>query len=718
MRRLRRSVQKSSARAAARRRARVLGPTFGLLLASSSAFAQQSQGDIPLPPVDVNAPRREYVVPEVDSFKLPAPIHETPQSITVVPQQMMREQSVFNLRDVLRNVTGISLAAGEGGGAQGDNLTLRGFSARNDIFLDGIRDFGFYTRDTFNLESVEVLKGPSSVMFGRGSTGGVINQVSKMPTLTPSYGASATIGTSDFYRGSFDINQPLGGSAAVRVNGAVQDSDVADRDHTHVQRLGLAPTFTIGLNGPTRLTLGYFHLQDHNIPDYGVPFLLGVPAPVEDSTNYVLLARDRERDQVHIATARFEHAFSDDLRLRNTFRFAYYSREATVSPPRIVGTPGTFTPLSDIQVSRAGTARDTEDTNITNATDVIVKFPTGPFKHTLVAGVEVGYENSDVRRWAFNNVPNATLIDPNPRPDLSAMTRLLNFTGDTDAFSFAVYAVDELAITEQWKLIGGLRYDLFDAEFKSQIGGTKFSRTDESVSPRAALVFQPTKAQTYYFSYGTSFNPSAEALSLAVNNANTDPEETRTFEVGAKFDLFNGALALRGAAFELTKTNARTNDPATGIQVLEGEQRVRGFEVEAIGRPLPRWNIFAGYTFLDSRVTESLDINNGVPVKGKRIQNVPVNTFSLWTTYDVTDRWQLGGGLIFVDSRYADAGNTNEAPSYARGDITVAYRPTNHFELRMNVINLTDETYFDQVHPAHVVPGAGRTFLFTGNVRF
>ncbi len=323
-----------------------------------------------------------------------------------------------------------------------------------------------------------------------------------------------------------------------------------------------------------------------------------------------------------------------------------------------------------------------------------------------------------MRRWAFNNVPNATLIDPDSRPSLKNMTRLLNFTGETDAFSFGVYAVDELAITEQWKLIGGLRYDLFDASFKSQLTGQSFDRTDEMVSPRAALVFQPTKAQTYYFSYGTAFNPSAEALTLAVNNADTDPEETRTFEVGAKIDLMGGALGLRGAAFEITKTNARTNDPATGIQVLEGEQRVRGFELEAIGRPLPQWNIFAGYTYLDSRVTDSLDINNGVPVKGKRIANVPQNTFSLWTTYDITDQWQVGGGVFVVDTRFADAGNTNEAPAYARGDVTVAYRPIKQLELRLNVINITDETYYDQVHPAHIVPGAGRTWLFSGTVRF
>ena len=266
--------------------------------------------------------------------------------------------------------------------------------------------------------------------------------------------------------------------------------------------------------------------------------------------------------------------------------------------------------------------------------------------------------------------------------------------------------------------MGGVRYDLFDADFRNAFLGQRFSRTDTAVSPRAALVVLPTKAQTYYFSYGTSFNPSAEALSLAVNNANTEPEKNETFEVGAKWDVMDGRLGLRAALFQTNKTNARTTDPALGIQVLEGEQRVRGFELEAIGRILPAWNIFAGYTYLDSRVLEALEVTNGIPVKGKRVQNVPENTFSLWTTYDITDQWQVGGGVVYVDQRFANTTNVNRAPSYVRADLTAAYKPIKPLELRMNIINLADEVYFDQVHPSHIVPGAARTFLFTGTWRF
>jgi catecholate siderophore receptor len=700
---------------------RLLGPTvgFGLLFGATTSFAQTAGSeDITLPPVDVRGHGHDYRNRQLDIFKLPDPVKDTPQSITVVPQEVIREQAVFNLRDVLRNVSGISLAAGEGGGAQGDNLTLRGFSARNDLYIDGVRDLGQYARDAFNLESVEVLKGPSAVMFGRGSTGGVINQVSKTPQPTASYIASGTAGSGPTFRGTLDLNQPLGGSAAIRLNAMGMDADVPGRNEVHIERFGVAPSVAIGLGGPTRLTLSYAYLQDDNVPDYGFPYVFGKPADVDRDNWYGFTQRDFERDSVHIGTARLEHAFSEDIRLRTTLRYAYYHREATVSPPSLPTPPAPGTPLSAINVSVPGTARNQHDGNLTSVTDLIVKFPTRPFKHTLVTGVELARETSDVIRWTFNNVPTLNLVHPQLDADLSRMTRAKNFDATTTALAFGLYAVDEVALTEQWKIVGGLRYDLFDAEFKNTFAAQRFSRTDEMLSPRAALVFQPTKAQTYYFSYGTAFNPSAEAISLAINNAGAEPEETRTFELGAKWDLLSGALGLTSAIFEIQKTNARTTDPALGVQVLEGRQRVRGFEIGAIGRILPGWNIFAGYSYLDSRVVESLDINNGVRVQGKRIANVPANTLSLWTTYDVTDQWQVGGGVIYVGQRYANNGNTNSVPGYARGDVTVAYRPIKPLELRLNIINISDEVYFDQVNPQHVVPGAARTFLFTATVRF
>jgi len=710
---------------------RLVGSTvgMGLALAATSAWGQtpatepkDGKDDVSLPGVDVRGQRNQYKIEEPSLYKLPDPIKDTPQSITVLPEKVLEERALFTLRDALRTVPGISLAAGEGGGRQGDNLTLRGFPAGNDIYIDGVRDLGQYARDTFNLESIEVLKGPSAVLFGRGSTGGIINQVSKTPKLTPFYEFSGTVGSGPQGRVSVDVNQPFGPSGALRLNLMGFKGETPGRDYVDVQRLGAAPSFGIGLNGPTRFIVSYFYLNDDSIPDYGFPYLLGKPAPVDRPVRrenfYGIPDRDYEHDDVHIGTLRFEHDFNENVRLRNTLRLAMVDRGSLVSIPAIVGTPTAATPLSAIQVSRTGTQRSQQDTSVINTTDLVVKFNTWMFKHTLVTGLEASQETSDVQRYTFTGVPTATLLNPDNDPNLAGMGRVKNFNGSSSATAVGVYAVDEMAITDQWKIMGGLRYDLFDAHFRNRFAAQKFSRTDEALSPRAALVFLPTKEQTYYFSYGTAFNPSAEALTLNLNNAGTEPEKTESYELGAKFDLLNGALGIRGAVFQINKTNARTTDPILGVQVTDGRQRVRGFELEVVGQILRGWNVFLGYAYLDSRVTESLDFQNGIPVEGKRISNVPEHAASLWTTYDITNQWQVGGGAFFVDKRFANNNNTNEAPSYVRGDVTVAYRPIKPLELRFNVLNIADTTYWDAVTGGHVIPGTTRTFLLTGTWRF
>jgi catecholate siderophore receptor len=390
-----------------------------------------------------------------------------------------------------------------------------------------------------------------------------------------------------------------------------------------------------------------------------------------------------------------------------------------VSNLALVGTPPPGTPLENLRVNPAGAARKEHDSALINLSDGIFKFDTWGFKHTLVAGIELGRETSDVTRRNFQQVPTTPLLNPDPRPNLQNMTSAINFRGDTDAFSFGVFAVDEIQLLDWLKIMGGLRYDLFDADFRNAFLGQKFSRTDTKVSPRTALIIQPTRQQTYYFSYGQSFNPSAESLSLAVNNVDTPPETSTSYEVGAKLDLLQGgALGISTALFRTDKNNARTTDPALGVMVLDGKQRVQGFELQILGRPLPTWNILAGYTYLDSRVLEALEVVNGIPVKGKRIQNVPENTFSLWTTWDITPQWQVGGGTFYTSERFANNTNVNSAPGYVRADITAAYRPVKAFEFRMNIQNLADSVFFEQVHPSHVIPGAGRTFLFTGTLSF
>ena len=706
------------------------GSTVGvsLALAATGAGAQtpapaqptgpeQGTGDVALPGVDVRGQRNQFKIEEPSLYKLPDPIKDTPQSISVIPEQVLDERAMFTLRDALRTVPGISLAAGEGGGRQGDNLTLRGFPAGNDVYIDGVRDLGQYARDTFNLESVEVLKGPSSVLFGRGSTGGVINQVSKSPKRTAFSEISGTVGSGPQGRTTVDLNQPFGASAALRLDVMGFKGDTPGRDEVTSERWGVAPSFAIGLNGPTRLIASYFYQGDDNVPDYGLPYLRGGPARVDTESFYGLPRRDYEHDDTHIGTLRLEHDFNENLRLRSTLRLALIERGSLVSIPAIVGTPGGL-PLSAIQVSRTGAQRSQVDTSVLNTTELVARFDTWRFKHTLIAGFDASRENSTVRRYTFTGVPTTDLLNPIHDPDLSAMGRVKNFDGVSGATSVGVYAVDEIALTEQWKIMGGLRYDLFDSGFRNMFLGQKLSRTDEALSPRAALVFLPTTWQTYYFSYGTSFNPSAEALTLALNNSQTEPERNETFELGAKWDLLDGALGIRTALFRTYKNNARTTDPVLGVQVTDGKQRVQGAEVEVVGRVRPGWNVWLSYAYLDSRILQSTDILNGVPIEDKRIQNVPEHSASLWTTYDITPQWQVGGGAILVDKRYANNDNLNVVPSYVRGDLSAAYRPIKPLELRLNVINVSDERYYDAIHPSHVVPGNARTFLLTGTWRF
>jgi catecholate siderophore receptor len=719
MRRLRRSVERSAARKNILRR--LMAPTLGVgLLVASSApvFAQATdKDDVKMPGVDVRGQRTNgYKVDESTNPKLPDSLQDTPQSITIVPLEVMREQAAFSLRDALRNVTGVSIAAGEGGGAQGDNLTLRGFSARNDIFVDGIRDFGQYTRDTFNLESVEVLKGPSAVMFGRGSTGGAINQVSKSPSLQPGRTFSLTSGYGPTVRGTVDVNQPLGDTSALRLNLLGYYNDVVDRDEIWLSRFGIAPAYTVGLGTPTQFSAYFYYTHDEGTPDYGFPYVSGTVADVPRGNNYGLANQDFERDDVYILTLRLDHAFSDAIKMRNALRVAYYHREAAVSPPANPVVPA-GTPLSLITVSRGHTERDEHDSNFTEQTDFTFRFDTWGLKHTLIAGLEFSYEISDVTRWGFTNIPTTNLIFPDPlRP--TDMGRTTNFRGRTEAFNFGAYFVDEIAITQWLKIMGGLRFDHFDTDFENKFLRQEFSQINNEFSPRAALIVQPTPQQTYYFSYGTSFNPSAEGLALAINTTSAEPEKNVSYEIGAKWDLFGSRLSVATAVFQIDKTNARTTDPALGVMVNEGTQRVRGFEVSGAGTILPRWNIFAGYTFLDSEVVESLDVVTGIPVEGKEIPNVARHTATLWTTWDITDQWQVGGGAFYSSRRFANNINTIEVPWYARGDVTVAYRPIKSFELRANIINVSDERYTDGVHPSHAIPGTARTYLLTGTWSF
>jgi catecholate siderophore receptor len=679
-----------------------------------------------LPDVVVTGDKESYKSDSVALPKMTEPLRDTPQSVMVVPRQVMNDQNTTTLRDVLRNVAGISIAAGEGG-SQGDNLTLRGFTARNDIFLDGMRDYGSYYRDPFNYESVDVLEGPESVMFGRGSTGGIINQESKTPGLSPSVEGTLSLGTDNTRRATADINEPvpeLGTNTAFRLNLMGNDSQVAGRDVGENRRYGVAPSLAFGIGTPTTFTLSYLHQSEDDIPDYGLPWLKfnGRPAPVARE-NFYGFKSDYLRTDVDMVTAKLEHTVNEYLQLRNQARFANYTRDFRITEPQVTNTVAA--PLDTLNAVRNQLAGRSTETFLWDQFDATAEFNTAFIEHTLVSGVEGGRETSDPTRFAYTGVPGTSLISPNEGQAFSG-TSSVRSKVKTTADSFGVYAIDTMKFGEHWLLSGGVRWDYFHADFNSAaVGATPAAAFEQTVTKptwRGALVYKPVENGSIYFDYGTSFNPSAESLSLTAGNADVPPEENQTFEFGSKWDFFNNKLSVRGSIFRSEKTNARETNPADATEVVDGgDKRVDGIELAITGHLTKAWQIFASYDYLDSEVVSSKFFPRAV---GKPLNNVPRNTFSLWTTYDLPWKFEIGGGLNVVSSRTANTatlGTTTveeKAGGYWTLNAMVKYELSKRITLQANIYNLTDNYYLDQLHPAHVIPGAGISALFSTSFSF
>jgi catecholate siderophore receptor len=731
------------------------GTALGLVMACAGAVrpaAAQStyQAPMQLPAVSVEGsqPGTDYKSDLPSLPKLTAPLLDTPQSITDIPRQLMNDQGVTTMRDALRNVPGVSIAAGEAG-SQGDSLTLRGFSARNDFYLDSMHDFGSYYRDPFYLEKIEVLKGPSSILFGRGSTGGVVQQVSKLPTLDGFTAGTLVFGTDATKRTTLDYDRAvptLGEGAALRINVMAHNSEVAQRDLAENTRFGIAPTLALGIGTPTRLTFSYLHQTEYDVPDYGLPWLyagkagsaqgLANVAPVSRSNYYGIKDDNYLRTNVDVATAKVEHDVDADLSVRNQARYAHYVRQFRITEPQIdvlgTNTPLLVTPstaLSSLSVTRNQLYGTSLETFLQDQLDVTKKFNTAFIGHTLVTGLEFGRETSDPNRYGNSSFSLTSLVSPDPNVATGGNTFLQTKT-KTTALTQGAYMLDTLKLSEQWDVIGGVRYDRFKADFTqptfnaagTQTANLGLSRTDKMLSYDAALVYKPATNGSVYFDYGTSFNPSAEALSLAANTAALVPVTNETYEVGSKWDVLDEKLSLRGALYRSMQNNVRETDPNNALlQILAGNAKVDGFEIETAGHLTEKWQIYAGYAYMYSAITKSP--NGDI---GHRLANVPMHTGNIWTTYDLPANFQVGGGANYVSSRFASTTPTvvsgvpffKEVPGYYTLSVMVKYYLTEQVSLQLNVDNLTDKFYYDQIHPAHVVPGAGRTALFSTNFKF
>lgn len=668
----------------------------------------------------------DYLEEDISSLMYTADLLDTARTINIITADVIRDQAADSLSDILSNVPGISMQAGEGGTPAGDQLSIRGFSARTDIFIDGVRDFGGYARDSYLIEQVEVAKGPGSNYTGRGSTGGSINLVTKTAQSEDFMFGNASLGTDNYKRATLDINRQINDTTAFRLNLMGHDADVPDRDVVKNSRYGIAPTVTFGLGTDTRWILAYSHLTQDNVPDYGIPWVPGnntaLPdyankmPPVPDSNWYGMKQRDYEDINNDTFTARLEHNFNTAMFISSQFRWGETQRDSIITAPRFISTDSTDIRRTDWK------SRDQRDRIINNLTILRADFTAGGFEHSVAAGFELSDElEENYDRAITGEQPVTDLFNPTPNDFWGGSVFRTGGRVKSDAFSTSVFLADTVTLSEHWLVTAGVRWDEFDLEFSDlEANGdlASFERTDSDWSYQASVVYKPVETGSIYAGYGTSFNPSGEGLTLVSGGRDLqdiEPEEGKSMELGTKWELLNRNLLLNAAIFRTEKTNTRENDPVDStLVILSGEQRVDGIELGLVGRLGENWNVLAGYTHMKSEVTESVNPD----LIGNELSNTPENTYSIWATWSPTGSFQAGVGTQFVDDRYSNNNNERIAPSYQIYNAMMAYEFDNGFGLRLNATNLTDEDYAANVGGGHYIPGDGRSVILSADFQF
>lgn len=735
------------------------------LVAGLPAAAQAAQGTgkepVPLSATSITgeAGQQAYQTESASSHKHTAPLRDTPRSVTVIPQQVMNDTGALTLQDALRTVPGITFGAGEGGNPQGDRPFIRGFDAQGDIYVDGVRDAGAQSREIFAIESVEVSKGPNSAFGGRGSAGGSLNLVTKQPRADDFTTAAFTYGSDQTRRYTLDLNRQFMDTAAFRLNVMNHEQNVAGRDAINMDRWGVAPSLTFGLGSADRLNLSYYHMQSDDLPDSGMPYGFKSPGgaghthdkPVDggDSSNfYGLKDRDFRKTRADIGTISFEHDFSETMTLRNVLRHGNSGQDYILTQPdgsqRNVDRYGTLWRRANSRVS-------TTDTT-TLQTDLLGEFRALGFNNTYATGVELSREKTRVSRYSIspNSNPGPTspggagcqpgesasgtctsLARPNPN-DLFTGTVKRDYAGTTThANTRSAYVFNTVELDPQWLLNLGVRYDSFQTTADS--AAAHLEHDSQFWNWQAGLTYKPARTVSLYVSFATAATPPGgvvgegqeeNPLSAGAAVSDLDPETTRNYEIGTKWEVFDERLSLTAAVFRTEKHNTRVL-VSEGTYENAGNSRVDGMELSASGMLTDNWQVFAGYSLLKSELVKAgLNGRNGVVAgtpshSGNTMPNTPKNTLSLWSTYAATPRVTVGGGAFYVDKVWGDTGNTVYVPAYTRYDAMASYKLNKHVDVQLNVQNLTDKNYYDKAHRSHsAVQGAGRTALLTTTLRY
>ena len=693
--------------------------SIGAIAAEDSPTDQKTEASLPEVRVQGNKDAGYSPAFSTGATKSNAPLRDVPQTVNVIPEQLIRDQGARSMQDVLRNVPGVGMSNGDG---QRDQVTIRGFSAISDQFVDGIRDDSLYFRDLSNIERVEVLKGPAAVLYGRGSSGGLINRVTKKPQAGTFGEVTVNLGSNNLKRTSFDANTSVNDNVDFRITGALEDSG-SFRDQGFIERGNIAPAVSIKFTEDTKLLVQGEYAKDKRITDFGIPSFNGKPVDVPRSTYYGsgnARRDDTTATDVWSVTAAFDHRFNDAFSVRNVTRYYDYELDRNNTLPG--GTVDTVT----LTVGRNRGEIDRQEHGYFNQTDFTYKNALGGFKQEWLFGLEFGKQNKDAQSANQSNIDRVNIFNPGGivAPPISAATRNSDAAIPTKNVVkvLGVYAQDQITLMPELKALVGVRYDKFnqDTEFARKLA--PLARIDKTWSPRAGLVWQPSESASYYVSYSKSYQPSAESFGLAANNANNSPEQTENREIGAKLDFLDGAFSVTGALFNLVRTDIKTIDPAKpSVLINVGEQRTNGLELAANGHLPHGWDISTGYAYLDGRITESNNTVSApqtalptpaakIALEGNRPSLTPRHSAFVWATKQLGGGFSAGGGLNYSDDRFASSSNAVVLPGYLTADLAAYYR-SKLYDVAINLKNVTDKKYIVSGHGGNdnlLTPGAPR----------
>ena len=675
---------------------------------ASSGEPGKPQGN--LEPIVVTADKNKsqaYKPDKVSSPKYPAPLRDTPKTITVIPEQVIQEQGARTLTEVLRNVPGISIQAGEGGGASntaGDAFSMWGFDASQSVFRDGARDMGLISRDTFNMESVEAFPGPGGSDVGRGSAAGYVNTVSKTPRLEDLFAGSATFGSAQRLRGTLDLNQRIEHPnlpgwlrhSAYRLNVMGETGDVPNRDRVERNGWGVAPAVAVGLGTPSRFTLFSQHVRQDNIPDYGLPMAAGRPVPgVHDDWFYGSTQSTYEDIEQDLVTGVYEHDVNDRLTLRNLSRFGKAYRDAVVLSPGYSAAG---------LVTRSLQANERTNEIFLNQTTLTYQLEQGAIKQTITAALEYSEEEQTAHTGSRTLTPMSPATEPTDFAE-SRPAATTHSQGESDTFSVSLF--DQVEFGSRWILTGGLRLDHYDTAYQARSpvsatnpdGWVDQETADTVYSGRIGLTFKPVEEGSIYLAFANTVTPPGTAnftlseAGTSQDNPELDPQESRSIALGAKWDLLDGSLGLSAAVFHTQNTNVLYNDDTTGTYYTNGGQDVNGFTLGANGKLTDAWQVFANATWLDATVDQPGDISDGM-----RVIRTPQFSASLWTTYALPWNLTIGAGLRYQGESEANAANTVQLPAYAVMDLMLQYDLNDHVNFRLNVTNLLNRDYISSIN--------------------